>query len=119
MPSCTKALNPCRLALSWYGPTGRFGNAYAPSSPVIAFRAMPVSVCVTVTSTPGSAPPLESRTNPVIWAPPTAWARATAGVATNIAPIHSATRAFTASLLAGLRRRGPLNSSRDPYSPRR
>ena len=92
-----------------------------PSTPVTALRAMPVSVWVTVTSTPGSAPPLESRTNPVIWAPPTAWADTADGAATISAPITSDIRALTASPLAGRRRRlhDPSSTLACTYSPRR
>ena len=45
---------------------GDSGIRYDPSASVIALRLRPVSVCVTVTSTPGSTPPLPSFTVPLI-----------------------------------------------------
>ena len=41
---------------------------YAPSSLVTTVRVNPVSICVTVTVTPGNTAPLSSRTSPLIWA---------------------------------------------------
>src|SRR5205085_5838904 len=42
--------------------------AYPPLPSVTTVRVNPVSVCVTVTVTPGSTAPLSSLTVPVIWA---------------------------------------------------
>ncbi len=57
MPVCSKLLNPLSFALNLYGPTGRLVKTYSPLSAVMTNRFIPVSVCVTVTSTPGSAAP--------------------------------------------------------------
>ncbi len=49
---------PCSITSRRYGPTGRSGSRYAPSASVTVLRLSPVSVWVTVTSAPGSTPPL-------------------------------------------------------------
>ena len=41
-----------------------FGKTYVPSLPETVVRTAPVSTFVSVTSAPGNAPPLESRTTP-------------------------------------------------------
>ena len=64
--SARTTLKPCSVASRRYGPTGRFGSRNCPSASVTALRLRPVSVCVTVTSTPGSTPPLPSFTVPLI-----------------------------------------------------
>src|SRR5205814_10539573 len=72
MPVCTYVRKPGNEASNLYGPMGRFGRTYDPVSFVTAVRAMPVSVCVAVISTPGRTAPLWSFTVPVIWAVPCA-----------------------------------------------
>src|ERR1041384_4054431 len=72
IPVCTYVRKPGRLASKRYGPTARFGNTYEPVSLLIVFREMPVSVCVKVTSTPGSTAPLSSFAVPLISAVPCA-----------------------------------------------
>ncbi len=74
MPVCAKVRNPASIASSRYGPSGRFGSTYPPPSSVTVVRVKPVSVCVTVTVTPGSTPPLSSATLPLNCA--VAWAQA-------------------------------------------
>src|SRR5579871_6137798 len=66
MPDCTNLEKPSLEASSLYGPMGRFVSTYPPSTPVVAVRIRPVSVCVAFTSTPGTARPLESCTVPLI-----------------------------------------------------
>src|SRR5947207_9589426 len=68
MPVCWKPRKPCSIASRRYGPGGRFGMAYEPSTSVVTSRFRPVSVCVAVTATPGSTPPLASLTTPLICA---------------------------------------------------
>ena len=65
-PVCTWARNPGSETSSRYGPIGTFGMTQAPVSSVAAVRLAPVSVCVAVTETPGSTPPLASWTVPVM-----------------------------------------------------
>src|SRR6185503_821023 len=91
MPVCSNGLKPCSFDTSLYGPTGRFVNTKPPSVPVTAVRVTPVSVWVTVTTTPGSAPPVPSITVPDNWATATVWAlarsvNATAIIRTNHLP---------------------------------
>jgi hypothetical protein len=57
-------LNPGNDTFNWYGPTGKLGSTNVPSTELTADRTAPVSVFVIVTSAPGSAPPLASRTTP-------------------------------------------------------
>src|SRR5262245_27974690 len=59
---------------SRYGPIGRLGNVYAPSSSVKTDRVYPVSVCVSFTSAPGRRAPEESFTVPAIWDVAMDWA---------------------------------------------
>src|SRR6266487_825945 len=67
-PVRTCDLKPGRFTSSRYGPTGRLGSVYEPFASVTVVRFKPVAVCVAVTSAPGSTPPLESFTMPVICA---------------------------------------------------
>ena len=55
MSVCSKVLKPLNFAITLYGPTGRLVKTYSPREPVTTERVIPVLVCVTVTSTPGSA----------------------------------------------------------------
>src|SRR3954471_17636736 len=64
MPVCSNELKPCSFADKVYGPTGRFVKTYSPRVPVTLDRVKRVLVWVTVTSTPGSAPPCSSTTVP-------------------------------------------------------
>ena len=57
IPLCTKVRNPGNAASNLYEPIARLGSTYNPVSLVMVFRTIPVSVCVTVTSTPGSTAP--------------------------------------------------------------
>ncbi len=66
MPVCWKVLNPDSIACRRYGPIGRLVKVKLPFSSVTDEREKLVWVCVALTSTPGSTPPLESRTVPVI-----------------------------------------------------
>src|SRR5512138_116816 len=65
IPVCTYVRKPCSIASMRYGPTGRFVRTYDPLSLVTSLRVNPVSVCVTVTVTPGSTAPLSSVTRPL------------------------------------------------------
>ena len=76
IPVWTYVPSPANAASSRYGPVGRFGMTYDPFSSVTMVRVNPVSVCVTVTVTPGGTPPLWSFTVPLNCA--VAWARAAA-----------------------------------------
>src|SRR5439155_17471546 len=67
-PVRTYDLKPGRFTSSRYGPTGRLGSVYEPFASVTVVRFKAVAVCVAVTSAPGSTPPLESFTMPVICA---------------------------------------------------
>src|SRR6516164_5204415 len=78
IPVRVYCLKPVRLTSSRYGPTGRFGSVYDPFASVTVVRFRPVSVCVAVTSAPGSTPPPVSFTTPVICAVDPACARSTA-----------------------------------------
>src|SRR5436853_4133765 len=74
MPVCPYVRNPGRPASSRYGPIGRFDRMYVPVSSDTAVRFAPVSVCVAVTSAPGSTAPVWSLTVPLICDVETAWA---------------------------------------------
>ena len=57
-------VEPLQRDLQLIRTDGRFGRTKVPSPDVTTVRTAPVSIFVTVTSAPGNAPPLESRTTP-------------------------------------------------------
>ena len=76
MPSRIKLENPGKVKLTRYVPGRRAAIAYRPSTSVTAVRVFSMSAgLATSTVTPGSTPPLESVTTPVIWL----WAEAAPG----------------------------------------
>src|SRR3954466_15857043 len=86
-----------------YGPVGRFGITYVPLSLVTTVRVKPVSICVTVTLTPGSTALLSSVTRPLSSAVACAHAGAVARRTSNAARHSSLTRFIASSLVSRFR----------------
>src|SRR5437870_7884938 len=107
----TAGVNPGRLARASYIPGGSPGMLYEPSSAVTTDRVSPVSIFFSVTSTPGSTPPVSSITTPDTFAavicadaPGTAIAIETSTIA---AVGHERRAIGTGTVVAGIFTLGP------------
>src|ERR1700693_6626246 len=68
MRVCTEVVKPCLPPSRRYGPRGKLVSAKPPSAELVTLRIVPVAVWVALTSAPGTAAPLASRTVPCICA---------------------------------------------------
>ena len=83
-----EAAEPAEFGGDLVGTNRQVGEDILSARPETTNRVMPVSVCLTVTSTPGRAPPESSTTVPESWATATVWANALIVSASAIAMRH-------------------------------